>query len=476
MSVFHLNLILQWVKYFLHSGHLEISGQKMSKSLKNFITIKEALKQFTGRQIRLMVLMHRWDVTFNYTEKAMPEAVEKDRQFNEFFLNVKVALRNNTYDKPQYWTKEDFKIYDSLSDYQDKIHKAFCDNFDTPSVITYLGELITVANAYMKDEANLKLTILLKIANYVQFVLQSCGVVGDAPIGFSSQKDTAVDEEQVITPLMNALSKFRDDIKAVAANGPKEIFNTCDNLRDAVLPELGIRLEDKGKDQPAIWKKDDPEKLKAEIRGKEEEKKRKEEEKKKKAAEELKKKMTPPKEYFKQMTDKYSKFDEEGMPTHDAKGKELSKEILNKLKKDYAKQDKIHKQWLESEAKKAAEAKPKQAQLAYIHITLYIETVHSVYAQGFTYIERNILYSQVKQFYPNAMGYQQPLTKIDMVHRLKPLRTKRIHQSASISYGTLSAPILSLLPGNILCLHQNKVEENDSHTIKITTIKRCGNG
>jgi cysteinyl-tRNA synthetase len=30
----------QWVNYFLHAGHLEIEGRKMSKSLKNFITIK----------------------------------------------------------------------------------------------------------------------------------------------------------------------------------------------------------------------------------------------------------------------------------------------------------------------------------------------------------------------------------------------------------------------------------------------------
>lgn len=31
----------QWISYFLHSGHLTIAGCKMSKSLKNFITIKE---------------------------------------------------------------------------------------------------------------------------------------------------------------------------------------------------------------------------------------------------------------------------------------------------------------------------------------------------------------------------------------------------------------------------------------------------
>lgn len=37
-----------WVRYFLHTGHLTIAGCKMSKSLKNFITIKDALAKHTG--------------------------------------------------------------------------------------------------------------------------------------------------------------------------------------------------------------------------------------------------------------------------------------------------------------------------------------------------------------------------------------------------------------------------------------------
>lgn len=45
--------------------------------------------------------------------------------------------------------------------------------------------------------------------------------------------------------------------------------------------------------------------------------------------------------------DKYSKFDENGLPTHNEKGRELTKEELNKLKKDFAKHDEKYKQFLE---------------------------------------------------------------------------------------------------------------------------------
>jgi cysteinyl-tRNA synthetase len=66
----------------------------MAKSLKNFITIKDILGTYNARQIRFLFLLHNWESLMNYTtEKSMPEAVEKERQFSEFFKNVKAILR-----------------------------------------------------------------------------------------------------------------------------------------------------------------------------------------------------------------------------------------------------------------------------------------------------------------------------------------------------------------------------------------------
>jgi len=51
-----------WVKYFMHMGHLSISGSKMSKSLKNFQTIRDALtNDYTPRGMRIVFLMGRWN-------------------------------------------------------------------------------------------------------------------------------------------------------------------------------------------------------------------------------------------------------------------------------------------------------------------------------------------------------------------------------------------------------------------------------
>lgn len=72
----------QWVNYFLHSGHLTIQGCKMSKSLKNFITIKDALKTITARQLRLVFLLHSWKDTLDYSDNSMNDALHFEKNLN----------------------------------------------------------------------------------------------------------------------------------------------------------------------------------------------------------------------------------------------------------------------------------------------------------------------------------------------------------------------------------------------------------
>ena len=85
-----------------------------------------------------------------------------------------------------------------------------------------------------------------------------------------------------------------------------------------------------------------------------EEKKRLEKEKKKaeqaaKAAEEEAQRRIPPGEIFKLEAEKWSKFDEKGIPTHDAKGEEIPKAQMKKLQKRYDAQEKKYKSYLKSQ-------------------------------------------------------------------------------------------------------------------------------
>lgn len=81
----------EWINYWFHNGHLHIAGLKMSKSLKNFITIKKMLEQYSSRQVRILFLMHRWNSKMDCTPdqieeiKAGADVSKMNLTFEEFF-------------------------------------------------------------------------------------------------------------------------------------------------------------------------------------------------------------------------------------------------------------------------------------------------------------------------------------------------------------------------------------------------------
>ena len=81
----------QWVNYFLHTGHLSIEGQKMSKSLKNFITIRQALEKYSARQLRLAFLMTAWDGPMDFKDDIMDEMKSLEEKFCVWFSKAELV-------------------------------------------------------------------------------------------------------------------------------------------------------------------------------------------------------------------------------------------------------------------------------------------------------------------------------------------------------------------------------------------------
>lgn len=234
-----------WVNHFWHTGHLHIDGLKMSKSLKNFSTIKEMLQVYSARQVRFMFLLHSWSVTMNYSpDNSFPEAIAKEKQFNEFFKNIKATLRQCNIDKTeQKWNETDENLKAMLFAKQASVRAALCDSFDTPKAISELSELITLTNQYIAQPSNkIKIPLVKQISKFVFHIMKCFGIYedGDFPAVGGAGEEQGTSYEDTITPLMNALAKFRDQVKHNANDGGKTLFQLCDELRDDVLPYLGI--------------------------------------------------------------------------------------------------------------------------------------------------------------------------------------------------------------------------------------------
>ncbi|KAK3237227.1 hypothetical protein CYMTET_52675 [Cymbomonas tetramitiformis] len=339
----------QWVNYFLHAGHLNIRGLKMSKSLKNFITIQQALEEHTPRQLRLMFLMQSWDKDMIYSDQVMEDARAKEKLFVNFFRNVKTLLREGG-SKMQNWRQAEKDLAEKLQACQANVHVALCDNFDTTTAMAALVNMASEVNKYMNSmpETDLRALLIRKTATYITQMLRTFGVIeGHDDIGFPSAESAGGgDAEAMVAPYVDAMVQFRDQIRERARKeGLKELLELCDAVRDDVLVSLGVRVEDRT-DAPSTWMKDDPETLKREVEEKRQQAKQAAEKKRRnqlntkiKELDKWTKARVTPQEMFKAEEGKFSEFDTEtGIPTKDNEGKPISKSVAKNLEKMRKKQ------------------------------------------------------------------------------------------------------------------------------------------
>ncbi|GJQ09008.1 hypothetical protein GpartN1_g799.t1 [Galdieria partita] len=212
----------EWVKFFLHSGHLHIEGLKMSKSLKNFITIRSILERYTPRQLRLFILQHHYAARMNYSEQGMQEAVNVEKFFAEFFRNF-FALEREYKKHGKFLGGRKFRESGLCMEFRkrkEEIHEAFCDDFDTPAVIRSLQALVKTTNLYIQTETNndMDITLMRNIVRYVTKILtilglgrpssEESGFWDEVPLQKSSN-------EEFINGLIDIFVDLRDRIRGL---------------------------------------------------------------------------------------------------------------------------------------------------------------------------------------------------------------------------------------------------------------------
>ncbi|KAG5188094.1 putative cysteinyltRNA synthetase [Tribonema minus] len=319
----------EWCRHWLHTGHVHIEGLKMSKSLKNFITVKEYIEAHGGgavqasQDFRIFCLMHRYTapVTFSYTKIAEAGAVRA--RFQRFFSMAAhvganaAALRR--------WGAEEADLHAKLADCTQQVHGALGCDADTPAALRLLQELSAAACKYADVRgASAVPEPVLSCARYVERVLSAMGLaLGGQGGGGDAER---------LEGVMNCVIEFRSELRnralaeAPAGNALRGgVLSLCDDVRNRGLPRAGVVLEDT-KDGGARWFKADP-KTDAAV-----------EAVKPAASREpttAAAPLVPVTELFKQgdYADLYCAWDDDGMPTHDKAGEPLSKNARKKLLK-----------------------------------------------------------------------------------------------------------------------------------------------
>ena len=217
-----------FANYWLHSAYVMVDKQKMSKSLNNFFTARDVLKEYDSDVIRFFMLSAHYRTQINFSKELLDSA----KASVERLYNTIGNLENLIDEVSRENMNEEEKDYiDSLNKYREKYIQKMDDDFNTADAITVLFELSKDLNT------NLNVNSSKEVVSKALGVLRELG----APLGIL-QKSTKGSLEDEIEALIEARQKARKE----------KNFAEADKIRDD-LKARGIVLEDTP--QGVRWKK-----------------------------------------------------------------------------------------------------------------------------------------------------------------------------------------------------------------------------
>lgn len=199
----------KYVNYWMHSGMVMINDEKMSKSLGNFFTIRDVLKEYDAETIRFFLLSAQYRSALNYSQENLDNAKSS-------LARLYTALRDVKVGKPQ-----------GGEDYVERFKTFMDDDFNTPGAISVLFELAKAVNTASGDEASSLAGRLVELGSVLGLLYQD-------PVKYLQGQTDGVDED---VALIESLIEERKQARA------NKNFAAADEARNK-LTAMGVVLED----------------------------------------------------------------------------------------------------------------------------------------------------------------------------------------------------------------------------------------
>ncbi len=209
-----------YVRYWLHNGFVEVNGEKMSKSLKNFWTVKDVLKEIRPEALRYFVLSTQYHSPIDFSIEAIKDSEKAWESLARMIRKIKKIKRKGG-------IREEFE--QKIREFEERWEREMDNDFNTPGAIAVLHELSSFVNKEFEkmssEEANLTLDTIKKWDSVLTLF----------------DKVINEKEEKIVEKLMEAIIGIRKKLRE------KKEYELADLIRSK-LKEIGIELNDKGEE------------------------------------------------------------------------------------------------------------------------------------------------------------------------------------------------------------------------------------
>ncbi|MDD5439742.1 MAG: cysteine--tRNA ligase [Candidatus Omnitrophica bacterium] len=220
-------------KYWIHNGLLAINGQKMSKSLGNFITIKDFQARYGDVDLlKLFFLSGLYRSSLDFTEAQIDRARREKERIAVFLRHVdeNTGKYESTYGERLPAVLEAKEEREKLAMHRGRFEKAMDDDFNTPEAMAAIFDIIHRSNKInvgLRDKGSDK-RVCLELLVARELIM----TVFPDIFGIAFKKDDSLDPE--VQKLVNARAEARKN----------RDFKTADVVRKRLLDEYGVIVED----------------------------------------------------------------------------------------------------------------------------------------------------------------------------------------------------------------------------------------
>lgn len=203
----------KFVNYWLHNGFVTINKEKMSKSLGNFLTIDDLLKNYDSNTIRFFILTNHYRMPVEFSDEALQAAANGVKRM----LNAKRTQIDENLDLTQF---EEYKAFEEAMD----------DDLNTSKALAVLFDLTNKAN----KDVPYAFTLLYKLATTLGFVFEKATL---------SEEELAEKLKEISEELGESYSSMEEIIEKRKAARVEKNWDVADKIRVA-LDKVGIVLKD----------------------------------------------------------------------------------------------------------------------------------------------------------------------------------------------------------------------------------------